>query len=337
MKIKRLGRTGLKVTEVCLGTMTFGYQCDKDTSFSILNRAWEGGINFIDTADVYPLPPTLPTVGRTEEFIGDWFKANPGKRHEIILATKCNGKMGNGANDHGLSRRHIMDAIDGSLRRLQTDFIDLYQVHFYDPETPLDETLHALDDIVKAGKARYIGCSNYLGYQLAKALWISDKLNITRYDSVQPRYNLLFREFENELFPLCQSEGVGVIVYNPLAGGFLTGKHQRDKEPEDMGRFKLGDAGKLYQSRYWHDAQFDAVESMKNFFKERNKSLTQVSLAWVLSQPFITSAIVGASKASQLDDSLPAVDLKLDEEEMNFLNQVWYNLPRVSNPNTALR
>lgn len=337
MKIKRLGRTGLRVTEVCLGTMTFGFQCDEKTSFAILDKAWEKGVNFIDTADVYPLPPELKTVGRTEEIIGNWFKANPGRRHEAILATKCNGKMGTGANDQGLSRRHIMDAIDASLKRLQTDFIDLYQVHFYDLNTPLEETLRALDDIVRSGKARYIGCSNYLAYQLAKALWVSDKLSIARYDSIQPRYNLLFREFENELFPLCQEEGVGVIVYNPLAGGFLTGKHGRDKGPEENGRFKLGESGKLYQARYWQNAQFDAVESMKEFFKDRNKPLTQASLAWVLSRPVITSAIVGASRPEQLDESLPAVDMKLDGEEMEFLDRLWYNLPRQSDPRIALR
>lgn len=337
MKIKKLGRTGLKVSEVCLGTMTFGYQCDENTSFQILDRAHEGGINFIDTADVYPLPPQLSTVGRTEEIIGNWFKANPGRRHETILATKCNGKMGPGVNDQGLSRRHIMDAIEGSLKRLKTDFIDLYQVHFFDSDTPLDETLRALDDLVRTGKVRYIGCSNYQAYQLAKALWVSDKLSISRYDSIQPRYNLLFREFENELFPLCQSENVGVIVYNPLAGGFLTGKHERGNVPEEMGRFKLGDSGKLYQARYWQDAQFDQVDLMKEFFRGRNRSLTQVSLAWVLSHSYVTAAIVGASKPQQLDESLPGADVILDEDEMAFLNQLWYNLPRVQDPRVALR
>jgi aryl-alcohol dehydrogenase (NADP+) len=337
VKIKQLGRTGLKVSEICLGTMTFGFQCDEQTSFAILNRAWEGGINFIDTADAYPLPPELPTVGRTEEIIGDWFKANPGRRHETVLATKCYGRMSAAVNDQGLSRRHIMDAIEGSLKRLKTDFIDLYQVHFYDPNTPLDETLRALDDIVRAGKARYIGCSNHLAYQLAKALWVSDKLSIARYDSIQPRYNLLFREFENELFPLCQSEKVGVIVYNPLAGGFLTGKHQRNKEPEEMGRFKLGKAGELYQARYWQNAQFDAVDELKEFLKGRNKSIIQVSLAWVLSNPVITSAIVGASKPEQLNDTLPAVEVKLEQEEIEFMDKLWYNLPRVKNPEIALK
>jgi aryl-alcohol dehydrogenase-like predicted oxidoreductase len=337
MKIKQLGRTGLRVSEVCLGTMTFGNQCDEPTSFAILNRAWQAGVNFIDTADVYPIPPTLSTVGATETIIGKWMKGYPGRRHEVVLATKCYGKMGNGPNDSGLSRRHIMDAVDASLRRLQTDFIDLYQAHSYDPATPLEETLRAMDDLVCSGKVRYVGCSNYFAYQLARSLWVSDRLGIARYDCIQPRYNLLYRDFEAELFPLCQEEQVGVIVYNPLAGGFLTGKHSREAGPEAGSRFTLGEAGKLYRGRYWQDAQFEAVESLKNFLKGRGKPITQVALAWVLAKPFITSAIVGATKPEQLDGSLPAVDLSLDNEEMEFLDSVWYNLPRVQEPRAAKR
>jgi len=328
MKLKKMGRTGLKVTEVCLGTMTFGHQCDQPTSFAIMDRAWAGGINFIDTADVYPLPVAMDTVGATETIIGNWFAAHPGRRHETILASKCNGTMSDKPNDQGLSRRHIMDAIDASLRRLQTDFIDLYQVHFYDANTPLDETLRALDDLVRSGKVRYIGCSNYRGYQLASALHLSDKLNIARYDCIQPRYNVLFREFDNELLPYCQQEGVGVIAFNPLAGGFLTGKHKREAPPEAGGRFTLGAAGERYRQRYWQEAQFDAVDRLKAFFEPRSKSLTQVAVAWVLAQPAITSAIVGATSVAQLDGSLPAVDLTLDADEMQFLDAIWYDLPR---------
>jgi aryl-alcohol dehydrogenase-like predicted oxidoreductase len=337
MKTKHMGRTGLRVSEICLGTMTFGRQCDEQTSFAIMDTAHEAGVSFLDTADVYPLPPELSTVGRTEEIIGRYLKAHPGRRHEVVLATKCNGRMGPGPNDQGLSRRHILDAIEGSLRRLQTDFIDLYQVHSYDGKTPLDETLRALDDIVRSGKARYIGCSNYLAYQLARALWTSESLGIARYDCIQPRYNLLFREFERELFPLCDEEKVGMIVYNPLAGGFLTGKHHRDAPPDPAGRFALGEAGTLYRNRYWKDPYFDAVDAMKTFFASRNKSLIQVSLAWVLTHRVVTSAIVGATSPRQLEESLPGADLALDDEEMEFLNGIWYTLPKMSDPRVAHR
>lgn len=337
MKMKRLGRTGLKVSEICLGTMTFGIQCDEPTSFGILDRAWEGGVNFIDTADAYPLGGDYSTAGKTEIIIGNWFKAHPGRRHETILATKVNGQMSLAPNDLGLSRRHIMDGIDASLRRLQTDFIDLYQVHFYDVNTPQDETLRALDDLVHSGKVRYIGCSNFRAYQLSKALWTSDKLGLARYDCVQPRYNLLFREYEGDMFPLCQEEGIGVIPYNPLAGGFLSGKHRREAEPEKGGRFALGAAGAMYRKRYWQDVQFDAVDRLQEFFKDRNKTLVQVAIAWVLAQPFISSAIIGATSAKQLDDSLSATEVTLDADEMEFVNSIWYDLPRMSDPNFALR
>ena len=337
MKIRKLGRTGLKVSEVCLGTMTFGNQCDQPTSFAILDRAWEAGVNFIDTADVYPLGGTVQMTGTTETIIGNWFAAHPGRRHETILATKCNGQMSTAPNDVGLSRRHIFDAIEASLRRLQTDFIDLYQVHMYDASTPQDETLRALDDLVRSGKVRYIGCSNHRASQLAKALWISDKYNLARYDCIQPRYNLLFREFEGDLLPFCQQEGVGVIVYNPLAGGFLSGKHQREAAPEAGGRFTLGQAGEMYRARYWQQAQFDAVDRLKAFFADRGKPLIQVALAWVLAQPPVTSAIVGATRATQLDDSLPGVDLTLDADELAFINGLWFDLPRSADPQIAFR
>ncbi len=224
MKTKRLGRAGLKVTEACLGTMTFGYQCDERASFSVMDEAAAQGVNFIDTADVYPVPVSLETVGRTEEIVGRWLK---GKREDFVLATKCRMQMGTRPNDAGLSRKHILSAIEASLRRLQTDYVDLYQVHAPDPDTPIEETLRALDSIVESGKARYIGCSNFQAWQLSKALWTSERLGLARFDSVQPRYNLLYRAIEQELLPLCLDQGVGAIVYNPLAGGMLTGKHRR--------------------------------------------------------------------------------------------------------------
>ncbi len=337
MKIKRMGRTGLRVSELCLGTMTFGNQCDQPTSFAILDRAWEGGVNFIDTADIYPVPPDLKTAGGTETILGSWFQAHPGRRHETILATKGFASMSAAPNDGGASRRHIMDAVEASLRRLQTDFIDLYQMHNFDPNTPLGETLRALDDLVRAGKVRYIGCSNYRAYQLARALWASDRLGVARYDCVQPRYNVLFRHIESELLPLCQEEGVGVIAYNPLAGGFLTGKYRRDSGPESGTRFALGSSGDLHRRRYWHEAQLDAVDRYKAFFEERSKPLVQVALAWVLAQPAITSAIVGATRPEQLAESLPGAELPLDAEEVEFLDGLWYDLPRIKDPDIAFR
>ena len=332
MKIKRLGRTGLKVTEVCLGTMTFGYQCDEQTSFEIMDQAAESGVNFIDTADVYPVPVSLETAGRTEEIIGKWLA---GKRDDFVLATKCRMQMGSGANDAGLSRKHVLAAIDASLRRLKTDYVDLYQVHSPDLETPIDETLGALDWIVQSGKARYIGCSNFQAWQLSKALWVSDRLRLARFDSVQPRYNILFREIEHELFPLCEDQGVGIIVYNPLAGGFLTGKHRSNAPPADNTRFAV--AGGLYLDRYWNEKSFDAVERLRAFFEGRGKSLTHVALAWVLKQRAVTSAIAGATSAGQLRDTLGGVDLELDQEEMEQCNNVWYELPRARDPRIALR
>ena len=225
MKQRRMGRTGLKVSEICLGTMTFAGQCDEATSFRILDVAAERGVTFLDTADAYPIPPEPETAGRTEEVIGRWLAAAPGRRHEFVLATKCRIRVGHGPNDQGLSRRHILAACEASLRRLRTDYIDLYQAHLPDPETPIDETLRAFDDLVRPGKVRYVGCSNYPAWQLALALGTSERTGWARYDCIQPRYNVLYREIETELLPLCRDQGVGVIVYNPLAGGLLTGKH----------------------------------------------------------------------------------------------------------------
>lgn len=325
MKIKRLGRTGLKVTEICLGTMTFGHQCDEPAAFAIMDEAAARGINFIDTADVYPVPVSLETVGRTEEIVGRWLV---GRRDDFILASKCRHPMSQRPNDGGLSRKHILAAIDASLRRLQTDYLDLYQVHAPDPDTPIEETLRALDIVVESGKARYVGCSNFKAWETAMALWTSDKLDLARFDSVQPRYNLLSRDIETDLLPLCLDQGVGVLAYNPLAGGLLTGKHHRDQPPAANTRFAV--AGRLYRERYWHDANFAAVEQLQTDFAARGKALTHVAIAWVLRQPAITSAILGATSAAQLSDSLKAVHTALDEEEIEQLNRVWYALPKVA-------
>jgi aryl-alcohol dehydrogenase-like predicted oxidoreductase len=335
MKIKRMGRTGLRVSEICLGTMTFGRQCEESTSFAVMDTAAEHGVNFFDTADVYPVGGSLDTVGRSEEIVGKWLK---GRREQIVLATKCWGAMGRGPNQRGLSRQHICAAIEDSLRRLQTDYVDLYQVHAPDPETPLDETLRALDDLVRQGKVRYLGCSNFQAWLLATALWTSDTSGSARFDCVQPRYNLLFREIENELLPLCRHHGIGVIPYNPLAGGFLTGKYKPSAEPTADVRFGLvGRTQKIYRERYWQEAQFAAISHLQAFFAARNKSLTQVAIAWVLAQPDITAPIVGATSAEQLRQSLPATELTLDVEEMEACSDVWFTLPRLKDPSVALR
>lgn len=336
MKINRMGRTGLKVSEVCLGTMTFGNQADEQTSFAIMDAAVEAGVNFFDTADVYPLGSTPEMRGRTEVFVGNWLRERK-MRDKIVLATKCRGAMGEGPNESGLSRKHIFAAIEDSLRRLQTDYIDLYQVHSPDLETPIDETMLALNDLVREGKVRYVGCSNYPAWQLATALWTSDKLGIARFECDQPRYNILYREIENEILPLCREQGVGVIAYNPLAGGFLTGRYTPGQDVEQGSRFSLHQSGKLYQARYWQSAQFEAVEELKKYFDAKNKPLAQVALAWVLAQPGITSAILGASKPEQLRDSIKGTELKLDEEDMKMANSIWYRLPRAEDPSIALR
>jgi aryl-alcohol dehydrogenase (NADP+) len=305
MRHVRLGRTGLQVSRICLGTMTFGLQCDEPTAVAILDRAAAGGVTFLDAADVYPVGGSLDTVGRTEEILGRWLA---GRRHGFVVATKCAGVMGAKPWERGLSRKHILDAIDASLRRLRTDYVDLYQLHSPDRETPIDETLRALDDVVRAGKARYVGCSNYLAYQVARAIGRSEAQGLVRFDSVQPRYNLLFRQVERELLPLCREEGIGVIPYNPLAGGFLTGKHRREAGPTPGTRFTLGSAAGRYQDRYWHEREFATVEALRPLAAEAGISLTRMAVAWVLAHPAVTAPIIGASRPEQLDDVLPAVE-----------------------------
>jgi 1-deoxyxylulose-5-phosphate synthase len=318
----KFGRTGLRVSRLCLGTMTFGLQCDELRSISILDAAAEGGIDFLDTADVYPLGGDHTTAGRTEEIVGRWLK---GKRANFVLATKCVGQMGPKPWDQGMSRKHILDAIDASLKRLQTDYVDLYQLHGFDPSTPIDEALEALDTVVRSGKARYVGVSNWMGYRVARALGRSEVKNLARIDSVQPRYNLLFRTFERDLLPLCEEEGIAVIPYNPLAGGLLTGKHDRSGAPEQGTRFTVGRAGAMYQSRYWHDREFDTIEALRDIAKQSGMSLTTLAVRWVLSNKAITAPIIGASSPGQLTDNLAAgeqgalpADLKTKLDEITI-------------------
>ncbi|MDR6378556.1 aldo/keto reductase [Paraburkholderia strydomiana] len=319
MQYRKFGRTGLTVSRLCLGTMTFGLQTEEDASRRILDTAADAGVNFIDTADVYPLGSDHGDAGRTEEIVGRWLK---GKRDRFILATKAVGKMGPSAWDQGASRKHLLDAIDASLKRLGTDYVDLYQLHTDDANTPLDETLEALDVIVRSGKARYIGVSNFLAYRLARALGRADVLRVARFVSVQPRYNLLFRQIERELLPLAAEEQLAVMPYNPLAGGLLTGKHKLDAAPPS-GRFTetVGKAGAMYQERYWHQREFETIERLKAIVEPTGESLTRVSLAWVLANPLVTSAIIGASRAEQLNDTLAASELVLDADIKQQLDE----------------
>lgn len=328
MEIRSLGRTGLKVTSLCLGTMTFGNQADKNISFEILDKAFDAGVNFIDTADVYPIGrESYAIAGATESIIGEWLQ---GKRDKVVLATKCFGIMGPGPNDRGLSRKHIMTSVEGSLRRLKTDYIDLYLAHQFDPSTPIDETLRAFDDLVGQGKVRYIGVSNWRAWQVVKGNGIADRKNYARIVCVEPRYNLLFRMIEEDLIPMALDEGLGVISYNPLAAGLLTGRYSKNSNIEEGTRFALGNnAGLFYQNRYWQEATFDAVERYKVWCQEHNFDPATTAVRWVTQQPGITSAIIGASRAEQLEASLRAAEMdELTEQELAWLDGLWFSLPR---------
>ena len=319
MQHVRFGRTGLKVSRLCLGTMTFGLQCDEESSRSIMDAAFEAGIDFFDTADVYPLGSGVELAGRTEEIIGRWMQ---GKRKSLVIATKAAGRVGTRAWDEGNSRKHLLDAIDASLKRLGTDHVDLYQLHWDDANTPLDESLEALDVIVRSGRARYVGVSNFVAWRLAKMLGRADMLRVARPVSVQPRYSLLFRQFERDLFPLAQEEGLAVIPYNPLAGGMLSGKYKVGMQPQEGTRFTLGKAAQTYQQRYWHDRELATSASFADLAREHGAVPAQAAIAWVLANPVVTSVIIGASKASQLADSVAAVHLQLAPELASRLEEM---------------
>ena len=314
MEYRRLGRTGLKVSELCLGTMQWGWTADEVAAFAIMDAFVEAGGNFIDTADVYSRWAPGNPGGVSEEIIGRWMQER-GNRRQIVLATKVRGRMWDGANGEGLSRQHIMAAVEDSLRRLQTDTIDLYQTHWFDADTPIDETMRALDDLVRQGKVRYLGASNIPAWRLTKALWTSDILGVARYDSLQPHYSLAHRaEFERELKELCAAEGIGVIPYSPLEGGFLTGKYRRG-EPVPQSARASG-----IERRFLNDRGFTILEALEKLGQARGKSIAQMALAWQLTQPVVTSPIIGANSIEQLNDSLGAVGLRLSEEEMKALD-----------------
>ncbi len=346
MEYRKMGRTGLKVSSLCLGTMTFGKQIDEPASIRIIERALDLGVNFIDTADMY-------VNGVTEQIVA---KAIQGKRDSVVLASKgghirklaakygeqkISGPVdiarpkpfrpweageGTGPNDMGLSRRHLMQALEGSLKRLGTDYLDIYYAHMPDYDTPLEETLRAMDDMVHQGKVRYLGCSNFRAFQLGKALWTSDKHDLARWDVIQPPFNLLARDVEYELLPLCREEGVGVCSFSPMAAGLLSGKYEKDKGPIEGARYSLAHLGYTYNKPYWNDLNFAAIDQLKKISADAGVGMSRFALAWVLSNPAVTAIVNGATSTAQLEDNVAAADVKLPREVLDACDGVWRTL-----------
>jgi 1-deoxyxylulose-5-phosphate synthase len=313
MDYVRLGSTGLRVSRICLGAMSYGdpawrrWVLPEDASRPFIKRAVEHGITFFDTADMYSL-------GRSEEILGRALR-DFAQRDRVVIATKVFNPMSDDPNDRGLSRKHIMASIDASLRRLGTDYVDLYQIHRWDPETPIEETLHALHDVVRAGKARYIGASSMFSWQFAKALYLADLHGWTRFVSMQNHYNLVYREEEREMIPLCVEEGIGVIPWSPLARGFLAGNRKRGSMTATV-REETDTYG---HGLYYSDADYDVADRVVEVAKARGAAPAQIALAWLLNKPGVTAPIVGATKLEQLDQAVDAMAIRLSEEDMRRL------------------
>jgi 1-deoxyxylulose-5-phosphate synthase len=313
MEYVRLGSTGLKVSRLCLGCMTYGspnwrpWVLGESDSRPFIRRALEQGITFFDTADVYSL-------GGSEEVLGRALK-ELARRDAVIIATKVNSPMGDGPNERGLSRKHILDSIDASLRRLQTDYVDLYQIHRWDNETPIEETLDALDDVVRAGKARYIGASSMFAWQFAKALHVSDDRGWSRFVTMQNHYNLIYREEEREMIPLCRAEGIGLIPWSPLARGFLAG----NRTPDKSGATKRAKTDEFAQRMYYQPEDFAIAERVQEIARKHDRKPAQVALAWIASRPGVTAPIIGASKPGQIEEAVGALELRLDEADVTAL------------------
>ncbi len=315
MLFRRLGRTGLKVSALCLGGNQFGWTSDEPTSFAVLNAFTEAGGNFIDTADAYSTWVEGHSGGESETILGRWMRSR-GNRSDVVLATKVGSRMGQNPNDVGLSRRHIMAAVEGSLRRLQTDYIDLYQAHWPDAETPLDETLRAFDDLIRQGKVRYIGASNFSAWMLTRALWESDRHNYARFESFQPLYNLADRaDFERELEPLCLDQQLGVITYSSLASGFLTGKYRKDKPLPATPRVED------VQADYMTERHFALLDEIDRVAASHDATPAQVALAWLIARPSVTAPIAGATSVAQVRELLGATQLQLDAESIAALDR----------------
>ena len=310
-EMRLLGRTGVQVSDICLGAMMFGMRTEPDDSYAIVDRALDRGINFIDTANVY-------SRGRSETITGEALKRN-GKRNGVILATKFHGAMDNvDPNMRGASRRHIVEACEASLQRLQTDYIDLYQIHRPRPDTAIDETLRALDDLIHHGKVRYIGTSTFAAWQFVESLWASEKHGLNRFICEQQPYNLLDRRVERELIPMAQTYGVATIPWSPLAGGLLTGKYHRGEEPPEGARYARANA---MQRRRYNDRIFDVIEGLAPLADAKECPLSQFALGWVMAQPGVTSPIIGPRTMEQLDDNLDAAELKFTADELDAVNQ----------------
>ena len=306
MEYRRLGGSGLKVSAIGLGAVTFGRNVDAGGAAAIVHGALDAGINIIDTANIY-------SAGKSEEYIG---RALRGRRHEAVIATKVSGKMGEGPNDSGSSRLHIMREAENSLRRLSTDYIDLYQLHFTDQVTPIEESLRALDDLVHQGKVRYIGCSNFMAWQVCEAVWASKAARLTSFVSVQPQYGMLSRRVEAELVPFCLEYGVGVLPYNPLSKGFLTGRYRRGQQPPSGTQLARDDRGLLT------DANFDVVEGLERFAQERGHTVLELAFAWLLSNPAVNSVIAGVSSTEQVLENARCFGWRLSDQELTEIDAI---------------
>ena len=321
MEQVRLGNTGLKVSRLCLGCMTYGspdwrpWVLDMEASKPFFQMAIEKGVTFFDTANVY-------SIGESEVVTGWWLREFA-RREEIVVATKVNGPMGQGANEKGLSRKSILAQIDASLTRLGMDYVDLYQIHRFDYDTPIEETLEALNDVVRAGKARYIGASSMFAWQFSKMLATSDRNGWARFVSMQPQYNLVYREEEREMLPLCQNEGIGVIPWSPLARGFLAGGRGAPKE----GNTERARTDEFSPRLYYRDSDFKVVDAVGEIARARGLSNMQVALAWVLKNPAVTSPIVGASKLGHLEEAVSALDVRLTDDEVKLLEAPYQTKP----------
>ena len=327
MEHSRLGKSGLKVSALGLGTMTFGRQTDEKTAFSIMDEAWDAGVRLLDCADIYPLGGGVEMAGETERIVGKWLKAKP--REQIVVTSKCFAQVGVGANDGGLSRQHILHAAEQSLRRLDTDHIDLYMAHSFSQDVEMEETLRAFEILIQTGKIRYVGVSNWDAWQIQKALGIQQLHHFCPLVSDQLRYNLLYRlPEEDTLFSFCQQEGIGLMAYNPLAGGMLTGRYRFDEQPSGSQRFNEAVGGKLYQIRYWNEALFAAVERYMEICRNHALDPVMAAVRFVLDRPQVSTVLLGASKPGQLTSALAAQEHALSREAACELDALWYTIPR---------